>query len=243
MRSRKLRREWALVTATGLAALAVVAFHRPSSLAGSLPVWAWCSFLLYRGLPGNRGVNEGEVLSGLGAPVLITLLRGLLVASAAGHLRIAEVAAPAYSAAVILDALDGHIARRQNRETLLGSRLDLETDAVGILVATLSGIALGKLPLGYLAIGLARYLFVAGIAARKRAGRPIRDLDPNPVRRYLAGTQMVFLAVALWPQAPEALSKAAAYPFGALTLAMFLRDWLFVSRRSASREGGCHRLR
>jgi CDP-diacylglycerol--glycerol-3-phosphate 3-phosphatidyltransferase len=107
----------------------------------------------------------------------------------------------------------------------------MEVDAVGILIASLGGILLGKLPLGYAAIGLARYVFVLGIAVRKRAGKPVRDLDASGLRRLLAGLQMGFLAAALWPQVPQALSVAAAYPLGAATLFMFLRDWLFVSHR------------
>jgi CDP-diacylglycerol--glycerol-3-phosphate 3-phosphatidyltransferase len=230
LRTGELRREWALLTAAGLAALSAAALHRPASLAGSLPVWAWCSFLLYRFLPDNRRDEGGELLPGLGAPTRITLLRGLLTALTAGHLRIPEVSAPSYAAAAILDGLDGRVARRWKRETLLGSKLDLEIDALGVLVATVSGVALEKLPLWYLVIGLARYLFVLGIEARKRSRRPLRDLDPKRARRFLAGCQMGFLAAALWPQVPPALSRAAAYPFGALTLAMFLRDWRFVSR-------------
>jgi CDP-diacylglycerol--glycerol-3-phosphate 3-phosphatidyltransferase len=107
----------------------------------------------------------------------------------------------------------------------------MTVDALGILIASLGGILLSKLPIGYAGIGLARYLFVLGIAARKRAGKPVRRLDFSRLRRFLAGLQMGFLAAALWPQVPPALTLAAAYPFGAATLAMFLRDWLFVSHR------------
>jgi CDP-diacylglycerol--glycerol-3-phosphate 3-phosphatidyltransferase len=226
-----LRREWALLTGAGLAALSAAAFFRPSSLAGSLPGWAWCSWLLYRGLADNQRRGEPEFLPALGAPTRITMFRGFLVAIASGSLGVPSVAAPAYTAAAILDGVDGRVARLWKRETLLGSRLDMEVDAVGILVASLGGIFLGKLPLWYVAIGLARYLFVLGIAARKRAEKPVRDLDASGLRRLLAGLQMGFLAAALWPQVPQALSLAAAYPFGAATLFMFLRDWLFVSHR------------
>ncbi len=159
------------------------------------------------------------------------MLRGLLVAASSGFLLVPSVVAPAYAAAAILDGIDGRVARFSRRETLLGSKLDMEVDAAGILVASLSGIALGKLPLGYVAIGLARYLFVAGLVLRRRRGRPVRDLDPSLLRRVLAGAQMGFLAVALWPQVPESLTQGAAYLFGAATLAMFVRDGLFVSHR------------
>jgi CDP-diacylglycerol--glycerol-3-phosphate 3-phosphatidyltransferase len=150
------------------------------------------------------------------------MFRAFLVAVAAGELR---VAAPAYTAAALLDGVDGWLARRLRRETLLGSKLDLEVDAAGILVASFAGIALGKLPLWYAAIGLARYLFIAALAIRK----PERSLDPSALRRVLAGAQMGFLATALWPPVPSWLTQIAAYPFGAATLAMFLRDGLFVS--------------
>lgn len=226
-----LRREWALLTGAGVAVLSAEALLLPLSLAESLTVWAWCSWHLYRGLPGNRRRGEPELLPGLGAPTRITMLRAVLVATLAGFLRVPAVAAPAYTAAAILDAVDGRVARRSKRETILGSDLDMEVDAAGILVASLSGIVLGKLPLAYAAIGLARYLFVLAGAVRMRLGKPVRDLDPSRPRRLLAGFQMGFLATALWPQVPEAVSMAAAYPFGAASLLMFARDWLYVSHR------------
>jgi CDP-diacylglycerol--glycerol-3-phosphate 3-phosphatidyltransferase len=224
-----LRREWALLSGAGLAALSAAAFVRPSSLAGSLPVWAWCLWFLHRTLSDKPGGEEP--LAGLGAPNRVTLFRGFLVALASGFHSIPGLAAPAYTAAAILDGVDGRLARLSKRETVLGSKFDMEVDSVGVLVASLVGIHHGKLPLWYAAIGLARYLFVLGVASRKRAGNPVRDLDPSRLRRNLAGFQMGFLATALWPQVPQALSAAAAYPFGAASLAMFLRDWLYVSRR------------
>jgi CDP-diacylglycerol--glycerol-3-phosphate 3-phosphatidyltransferase len=227
----RLRREWALLSGAELAAISAAAYFRPSSLAGALPVWAWCSWVLYRGLSDNRSSEDTDLLPGLGAPTRITMLRGLLVAVTSGFLAVPAVAAPAYTTAAILDGLDGLVARRSKRETLLGSNLDMSVDALGILVASLGGILLSKLPPWYAGIGLARYLFLLGIAARKRAGKTVRSLDPSGLRRSLAGLQMGFLAAVLWPQVPPALSLTAAYPFGAATLAMFLRDWLFVSHR------------
>jgi CDP-diacylglycerol--glycerol-3-phosphate 3-phosphatidyltransferase len=188
-------------------------------------VWAWCSWHLYRALPENRRPESRELLPDLGAPNRITLLRAFLIAAAAGSIPVPASAAAAYTAAALLDGVDGWMARRFGRETVLGRKLDLEVDAVGIFVACFGGIALGKLPLWYAAIGLARYLFVLGLLLRK----PARALDPSSLRRVLAGVQMGFLATALWPQVPSGLTQIAAYPFGAATLAMFLRDGLFVS--------------
>jgi CDP-diacylglycerol--glycerol-3-phosphate 3-phosphatidyltransferase len=226
-----MREEWARIALGGLAALALVGSFEPSSLAGALPVWAWCCFLLKRALPENRSEGQDELLPTLGAPNWITMLRALLIAVSAGFLPVPPVAAPAYSAAALLDNLDGRLARRLARETRLGEKLDMEVDAVGILVASLAGIALGKLPLWYLSVGLARYLFVAGIWLRTLSGTSGQELDRSGARRLLAGGQMGFLAVVLWPQVPAELSLAASPLFGGATLAMFARDFFFVQSR------------
>jgi CDP-diacylglycerol--glycerol-3-phosphate 3-phosphatidyltransferase len=222
-------REWALVTGVGLVALAVAGLAEPLSLAGSLPVWAWCSFLLFRLLPENRREPGGDPLPSLGAATLVTMTRGALVALASGFLRTPHVAAPAYTAAALLDGVDGPLARRENRVTPLGAKLDLEIDAAGVLVASVAGVVLGKLPYWYVLVGLTRYLFLLGIAWRRRRGRPVRDLDPMGLRRILAGAQMGFLAASLWPVVPEQPVYALSYLFGAATLGVFLRDWLYVS--------------
>jgi CDP-diacylglycerol--glycerol-3-phosphate 3-phosphatidyltransferase len=226
-----MTREWARVALGGLAGLAVVGSLESSSLPAALPVWVWCCWVLKRALPENRGEGQDELFPTLGAPSWVTMLRGLLIAVCAGFALEPRIAAPAYSAAALLDNLDGRLARRLGRRTRMGEKLDLEIDAVGILVACLAGVALGKLPTWYMLVGLARYLFVAGIFLRKRFGMPVRDLEPSRARRLLAGCQMGFLAVALWPQVGEELSLAASYLFGGATLAMFARDWLFVQSR------------
>jgi CDP-diacylglycerol--glycerol-3-phosphate 3-phosphatidyltransferase len=230
----RLRREWAVSTASGLGVLAALSFARPSSLLVSVAVWAFCCWQLFRALPENRRPGEEALLPTLGGPTHLTLIRGLLIALVAGFFFEPRVAAPAYTAAALLDCLDGRLARRQNRETGLGSRLDMETDALGILVASLAGIATGKLPPWYLAIGLARYLFVLGIEWRRLRRVPVGDLDPSRWRRILAGMQMGFLSVALWPEVPASLSRSAAYAFGGATLVFFARDWFVVSSRKAS---------
>jgi CDP-diacylglycerol--glycerol-3-phosphate 3-phosphatidyltransferase len=61
--------------------------------------------------------------------------------------------------------------------------------------------------------------------------KPLRELDLQPSRRSLAGFQMGFLAVALWPAVPAPVTLVASYLFGCASLAMFVRDWLYVSCR------------
>jgi CDP-diacylglycerol--glycerol-3-phosphate 3-phosphatidyltransferase len=229
--SEALRREWALTTGAGFLALALLPLVRAASFTSAVAVWAFCAWLVERNLADNRRVGEAEVLPGLGAATRITELRAFLSALTAGFLLVPSLAAPLYTASVLLDAVDGKVARLSKRETILGARLDLEVDAVGVLVASFGGILSAKLPLAYVAVGLARYLFVLGIAVRRKFRMPVRELDRSALRRALAGAQMGFLALTLWPRVPGEISLSASYPFGAATLLMFLRDFLFVCRR------------
>ncbi len=167
----------------------------------------------------------------LGWPTAVTLARGLLIALLAGSAVLSPLlGAAAYSVAAVLDHVDGRLARRLGRTTRLGARLDMEIDALGILVATAVAIHFGKLGVGYLAVGLARYVFVAGLRLRDRLGLGVRALDSSDLRRVLAGCQMGFLAVALWPVVPLELTRAASVLFGGATLGMFWRDFRFASR-------------
>ncbi|KTG13327.1 CDP-alcohol phosphatidyltransferase family protein [Haloferax profundi] len=187
--------------------------------------------------------GDGERVSyeTLGAPTAVTLTRGVLVAGIAGLAGIAAlgaasdwvawVAALAYGVAVVLDVLDGFLARRLNRVTELGGRLDTAVDAFGLLVAPLTAVVLGELPWWYLSVGVARYLFVAGLWWRGRTGRPTFDLPPRTSRRVLAGLQMTVVPIALAPGvADEWMPLVAALAAMGLLLG-FGRDWLYVSGR------------
>jgi CDP-diacylglycerol--glycerol-3-phosphate 3-phosphatidyltransferase len=229
--SDSLRREWALTSGAGFVSLAALPLAPAASLASATAVWGLCVWIVERNLADNRRAGETEILPGLGAATRLTELRALLVALTAGFVLVPAIAAAVYTAAVLLDGVDGRVARRGKRETILGAKLDIEVDALGVLVASFSGILSGKLPIAYAAVGLARYLFVLSIEARKRLGMPVRELDPSGPRRTLAGLQMGFLAAVLWPQMPEDVSLALGYPFAAATLLMFIRDFRFVSRR------------
>ncbi|UCF91832.1 MAG: CDP-alcohol phosphatidyltransferase family protein, partial [Desulfobacterales bacterium] len=84
----------------------------------------------------------------LGLATWITLLRGILIAMLAGFILqpwppsdlppLWLIWAPGllYLAAAVLDYGDGLIARIRHHETRLGERLDLEIDALGLLIAS-----------------------------------------------------------------------------------------------------------
>ncbi|HSF19394.1 MAG TPA: CDP-alcohol phosphatidyltransferase family protein [Vicinamibacteria bacterium] len=220
LRVWSLRRESAAIALSGFVLLGAFLLPNPLWLCVSLTVWGSALWFLWRELGDGAEIEW---------PTLLTLLRGWLVAFTAGTIvPTAEYAAAAYTVAVVLDDLDGRLARRFGLTTASGARLDLEIDALGILVASGGGVLLGKLPVWYLAIGLARYAFVAGVSLVKGA----RSLDSNRLRRFLAGCQMGFLAAALWPQVPVDLTRMAAYLFGGATLVMFARDWRFATSKT-----------
>jgi len=202
-----------------------------ATLVATRPLW-W----LWHGLAQNHRPDETALLPSLGFANAITLLRGLLIAGLSGFLFssppagfIAWLPALLYMSAGLLDGLDGYVARFTDQVTKLGAKLDIELDGLGVLSAVLVGITLGRLPLWYLPLGLSRELFMAGIWLRKRKGLPVHPLTPSNQRRIVAGMQMGFLGIILWPIFGPPATTMAAVLFGAQLLASFGRDWLVVS--------------
>jgi CDP-diacylglycerol--glycerol-3-phosphate 3-phosphatidyltransferase len=169
----------------------------------------------------------------------ITLGRGWLYAGVAGFLLVVPPAEsvwrwlPAlwYGTGILLDWVDGAVARSVSRRTVLGERLDLAFDTLGFLVAPLVGVVWGALPVWYLAISAARYLFKFGCWLRRRRGLPVYDLPESRLRRALAGLQMVFIAAALLPVTPPAVVWPAATVVMTPSLVVFARDYFVVSGR------------
>lgn len=194
-------------------------------------VWQW--------LPENRRSCDTEFpLSTLGIGTVLTLARGVAIASLAGFIflpypsgKLVWIPVILYTMAAIGDALDGLLARRTKHVTTLGVRLDLEVDALSILIGSLLAVLYERLHIWYLAIGFARYLFVLGLWWRTRCGRPVNNLPSSQYRRLVAGFQMGFLTVALCPIVAPAAVKLASIVFAIPTLCGFARDWLVVSAR------------
>lgn len=194
--------------------------------------------LLYCNLKHNHRQKEAVVLPTLGAGNALTLFRGLLLAGLAGFLFspwpagwMGWLPALLYTLAAIADGFDGFLARRSNHATRLGEILDVEFDALGILVATMLAVQYGQLPWWYLSLGLARYFFVFGLWWRARRGKPVHALPFSATRRLMAGFQMGFMAVILWPILFPPGTTLAGIVFALPFLAGFLRDWLIASGR------------
>ncbi|SIR63417.1 CDP-diacylglycerol--glycerol-3-phosphate 3-phosphatidyltransferase [Haladaptatus litoreus] len=176
----------------------------------------------------------------LGAANVITLTRGMLYAVVGGFLIVSPVEGVrwipglCYGTGAILDFLDGWVARQTNQQSTLGAKLDLSFDLLGALVASLVAVVWGRLPIWYLAISAAGYLFRGGTAYRRYRGVYVAPLPPSRVRRPLAALHMIVITIALIP----VLSSDVIVPLATVamipSLLVFVRDWLVVSGRITS---------
>lgn len=193
---------------------------------------------LWRWLPDNYRYPGQRLLPALGLGNLLTIVRGLLVGLLAGFLGASWppgwlVCLPAglYSLAAAGDSLDGYVSRKTHYTTHLGQRLDMEVDALGLLVATSLAVQYGQLPVWYLCLGFAHYGFGLGQWWRRRRGKPVYSLPPWAARAVIGGCQVGFISVVLWPVFSPPLTTLVGLLFVIPTLASFSRDWLAVSGR------------
>ena len=203
-------------------------------LAGALPAWVGVMVIL-----GVIARQERDWRP-LGLATRLTLFRGLLLCALAGFIAlppgagvIAWLPGSLYTTAALIDLVDGYVARRRGEETPLGARLDVAMDALGLVVAPVAAIALGRLPAFYLLVGAAYYLFHGGLWLRRRQGWPVH-LDRLKASRYTrmyAGYQMGFVATVLFPVVGPPGTTIAAAMFMVPTITLFTRDWLVTTGR------------
>jgi len=121
--------------------------------------------------------------------------------------------------ALVLDGVDGKLARVTGNNTAFGARFDMELDALFILGLSLAVLVLGKAGPWVLALGLMRYAFVAASWFWPWLNGPL----PESFRRKTVCVwQIVTLMVALLPPVPDG--------FATLTLAtaLVLLGWSFL---------------
>ena len=199
--------------------------------------------LLWRNLHGNRLPDDAVIASRLGTANRITLLRGLLISLTAGFLCEAPGGEPAvstvltwlpgvlYLTAAVLDGVDGAWARRTKTTTPLGQALDVQFDALGVMVACAVAVGTRRLPAYYLVAGAAYYLFQLGLWCRHHRGRPIYPVVSRIFARLMAGFQMGFLGIALLPIFTHEVLSVVAPVFLLPLLAGFVWDWRVVQGR------------
>ena len=178
----------------------------------------------------------------LGPADLVTLGRALLacvVAALAAQAWLGEpltaLLVTVASAALVLDAVDGRVARATRTQTAFGGRFDGEADAFLLLV--LSGHVAPSHGAWVLAIGVARYAFGAAglVLPWLRTPLPRRDW-----RKVVTAVQGIVLVAAASGLLPKPLTQAALLVALALLAESFGRDvaWLARRRPGAAREPG-----
>lgn len=201
---------------------------------------AYVLWLLWKAVRKNYHPDKKILLPHLGYANWLTFFRGILISLLAGFLFqpwpysknpsdwISWVPGGIYMLAVILDYADGYIARITRHETYLGEWLDPKLDALGLLIATVLAVGYNRLPIFYISVSVAYYLFQFGTWHRKRNNKQIAKLKPQPAERMIAGFQMGLVAIALFQVFSEPAMSIAAIIFMVPLLAGFLKDWLIV---------------
>lgn len=225
----------------GVAGLLVVNGVAALSAAGWITGSAYLvvsGVLLARGLRRAEAESFGWANAVTAARSTLTALVTALVATSFTDPIPAPLLVALTTTALILDAVDGWLARRTRTETALGARFDMEVDA--FLLLALSAYVAQDLGWWVLTIGVLRYAFVAAGWALPwmRATLPPRYW--RKVVTAVAGIALVAAASGLLPGVTELGIVVFAL---ALLLESFGRDvlWLFVRRRrAASRASGVH---
>jgi phosphatidylglycerophosphate synthase len=132
--------------------------------------------------------------------------------------------------ALVLDAVDGHVARSTGTDSPLGARFDMEVDAYLILVLSL--LLARWVGWWVLAGGLMRYAFIGASRLWPWLAEP---LPPSFARKVVAAAQGVVLLVAGSRLLPWLVSLVAAAIALALLVWSFGRDTLWLVRNRQER--------
>ena len=136
--------------------------------------------------------------------------------------------------ALALDLADGWLARRTGTASALGARFDGEVDA--FLILALSVYVAPAYGAWVLAIGAARYLFLAGEWLLPWMRAP---LPPRRWRKLVAAAQGIVLAVAAAEVLPRALTQALLVAaLAALAASVGECTWWLWRRRDQVPEAG-----
>lgn len=195
-----------------------------AAAAASVPAWA----LLVRALRRAGAATLGPADRVTGARAV--LVGGVLALVADGAAGTGFAALVLCVPALILDAVDGKVARRTGTASAVGARFDMETDAFLILVLSVQvAFAYGA---WVLAIGVMRYAFGAAALAAPWMRAPV---PPSQARKAVAVVQGVVLTAAasgLLPRQPGSVLTGMSL---ALLVWSFGRDgvWQWRARTTA----------
>ncbi|WP_077798672.1 CDP-alcohol phosphatidyltransferase family protein [Streptomyces sp. JHA26] len=198
-----------------------------TGLAFAFGTWAVLTRALHRSRPPSFGPANR-----------VTLGRATLVGGVTALVADSFRSAPPVSllvgltaVALVLDGVDGRVARRTGTSTALGARFDMEVDAFLILVLSVY-VAMDLGP-WVLLIGGMRYVFVAAARVWPWLTAP---LPPSTARKTVAALQGVLLLLAGAGLLPDAAGVGVVGLALALLVWSFGRDvaWLWRTSRTGT---------
>lgn len=217
----------------GLAVLAALAAALPGG--GALPLGFVAAGYALALAAAMHGMERAYPHAALGLCNLVTLARLVIVAALAVPLVAGEGGGTAVFAlavaALLLDGVDGWLARRAGLASSFGARFDMEVDSLLALVLALHAFAGGAAGWPVILLGLPRYAFgLAGLVwPWLRAGAPERFS-----RKAVCVLQIATLIALQWPGLPTPLA-APLVAATVLALAWSFRVDVVWLRRQAAR--------
>jgi len=218
----KNEERWTVVHSLGMVVAIAAAWvandARPVALVG-VP-----SILVFVALESGHWTETGA----FGPANAITLTR-LAIAAAVGLLPGAgPVAAALVIVALVLDGVDGSVARCRGQASSFGAKLDMETDSLLVAVATAKLAVTGRLGAWILVPGVLRYVYALAI---RFAPTSLEEAPRTRFGRYVFAVLATSLAASLWPLEP--IQRPLAACAAAITAHSFARSalWSFGKRR------------
>lgn len=174
------------------------------------------------------GVGNGVTMLrvGLAAALLAPVVSGR-------HLGVSWLLVTAVSVLLLLDGIDGWLARRRNETSSFGARFDMEADTAVLCVVSVLVVAADR---GHAAILLAGCLRPAFLAAGKALPWLAAPLPPSGRRKMLCILPIAALAVALAPPVGEVAGRALALLALVLLAASFAIDVLWLASNRDRRQ-------
>ncbi|WP_426321283.1 CDP-alcohol phosphatidyltransferase family protein [Microbacterium sp. E-13] len=214
---------WVAAGCIGMVAMGAFVPLPPAAWVAGLGYLVVSSLLLTAGLRGEARFGPANAVTATRS-ALVGLVTALVVASFARPVPTALLVA-LVACALILDGVDGYVARRTGSESEIGARFDMEVDAFLLLVLSVYDV---RFVGGWvLAIGLMRYAFVV-------AGWMLpwmrRTLPPRYWRKVVTAACGIALAVVASQLLPPAGSAMVAAAGLVLMLESFGRDVLWLAR-------------
>lgn len=211
-------------------ALAALPFARPAACIAGFGTYALVAVVVLARLPVDHphryfGIANMVTLARAGGAALVVALafEPAVLAGRGGWGAFAGV-----GLLLVLDGLDGPLARADGTASRFGARFDMETDALLILGLSALVFGLGKAGGWVLGLGALRYAFVAaGVFVPRLAGA----LPPSGRRRAICGLQVALLGLLLAPPLVPPVSSALAAVALAALVASFAIDVAWLLRR------------